>query len=87
MADGTGLPPLYQPIQESIYLGQNISELPCLIRNGRQSSLMANVVMPPHDLSEIDMVNLINYMNHRWGSSNSLNIKELKDNYSNCDSN
>jgi len=85
MADGTGLPPLYVPIQESEYLNAKINELPCLIKNGKQSSLMANVAMPKHDLSETDMINLINYMNWKWGSGESLNVGEIKESYKGCE--
>ena len=86
MVDGTGLPPLYLPIQESSYLSDRINELPCLIRNGRKSLLMENVEMPSHNLSEIDLTNLINYMNHKWGNVDALNLNELKEAYRNCES-
>ncbi|MEE9374204.1 MAG: cytochrome c [Saprospiraceae bacterium] len=84
MADGTGLPPLYPSLVNSVYVDYNLSMLTCLIQNGKQSNIISNIAMPAHDLSDIDMANLINYLNDKWGSKKPLSINEVKENMARC---
>ena len=78
MSDGTGLPPMYPSLQKSSYLAANLKELPCLIKNGRKSQIAKNVAMPGIELNDIDMANLINYINHQWGSEKPISSKLIQ---------
>ncbi len=72
--DGEGLKKLIPPLADSDYLQNNMDKLACIIRNGMKEPIMVNgdlyiQEMPPnHDLSDMDIVNLVNYINKRWGS-------------------
>ena len=85
MTDGSGLPPLYPSLQNTSYLQSNLSELPCIIKNGKESKIVQNVVMPAHKLSDTDMSNLINYLNHKWGTKKDIPINKIKLNIDKCE--
>jgi mono/diheme cytochrome c family protein len=70
MEDGSGLGTLIPPIVTSKYLGSNT--LTCLILNGkrdtiRQKNAWLEQVMPANrHLSNAELTNLINFIEHRW---------------------
>ena len=84
MADGSGLPPLYPSLLDSYYFDSKISELPCLILKGKQSQIVTNVAMPGNKLSDIEISNLINYMNVKWGTKKEVAFNEIKEFTENC---
>jgi len=71
---GAGFRKLYPPLKHSAFLSDQISDLPCLIRQGIQGSIMTNKgtynqLMPPiTTISEPELTNLVDYLNKRWGS-------------------
>jgi len=72
--NGEGLKKLIPPLADSDYLQSNMDQLACIIRNGMKDSIRVNgewyvQEMPAsQDLSDMDIVNLVNYINKRWGS-------------------
>ena len=85
MEDGTGLVKVNPPVAQSDWLEQNQSMLPCLIRNGANDTMVVNGVIYHHEmiafpqLSDIEITNIINYMNHAWGNNyGERNINEVK---------
>ncbi len=76
MDAGEGLGALIPPIAGSDYLGKNRDKLPCVIRHGLQDSIVVNgksygenmAGMP--GLSDIQVTNLLNYINTTWGNNN-----------------
>jgi hypothetical protein len=74
MSDGSGLVWLIPPLAGSDYLEVYRSEVPCIIRFGSQGGVTVNgqlfsEPMPPFPkLNEVELSNLINYINSAWGN-------------------
>jgi len=70
--EGEGFLKLYPPILNSHYLKDNVSELPCIIRNGMRGEIIVddvtfNQIMPAiQQLSPEQMTNLIGFMQQQW---------------------
>jgi len=75
MDDGSGLKGLYPPLAGADYLAKNQSNLACIIRYGLSDTISVNQkiynqAMPGvTDLNEVQITNVINYINHAWGNS------------------
>lgn len=71
---GEGLAGLIPPIAGSDYLGKYPDLLPCVIRRGLKDTIVVNgktyaEEMPPNGaLSDIQITNLLNYINSSWGN-------------------
>lgn len=70
---GQGLRALYPSLEGSIYLGEKITELPCLIATGvraaRDAGDKRRIRMPAFpELTTGEMSSLINYLRQRWGA-------------------
>ena len=65
---------LIPPIAGSDFLGKNRDKLPCIIRHGLRDTIIVNgktyaenmAAMP--GLSDIQITNLLNYINNAWGN-------------------
>jgi mono/diheme cytochrome c family protein len=74
MDHGEGLGALIPPLAGSDYLGKHLNELPCAIRRGLKDTIVVNgkiysEQMPPNgNLSDIQITNLLNYINSSWGN-------------------
>jgi mono/diheme cytochrome c family protein len=74
MDQGEGLKGLIPPLAGSDYLGKHLDQLPCLIRNGLEDTIVVNghtymEKMPDNKaLSEIQITNILNYVNSSWGN-------------------
>lgn len=74
MDDGSGLKGLYPPLAKADYLAKNQDHLACIIRYGLSDSILVNQKiynqeMPGvKDLNEVQITNVINYINHAWGN-------------------
>lgn len=74
MDSGEGLGALIPPLAGSDYLAKNQERLPCIVRYGLQDTIVVNgktysenmAGMP--GLSDIQITNLLNYINHAWGN-------------------
>ena len=75
-ADGQALAGLIPPLAGSDYLIINKDKLACIIRNGLDGEIIVNGVsynqpMPANTLlTEIQISNIINYINNEWGNKN-----------------
>lgn len=74
MDSGQGLGGLIPTLVQSDYLSPNRAALPCVIRHGLRDTIRVNgkifaEQMPPNaTLSEVDIVNVLNFVNHTWGN-------------------
>lgn len=71
---GRGLGILIPPLAHSDWLRDNQEKLTCLIRNGVAGEMVVNdttynQVMPGNiELTDFQITNIINYINHAWGN-------------------
>lgn len=86
MEDGSGLVKVNPPVANSDYLRDNQSLIPCMIREGISDTMIVNGVVYHHEmiahpqLSDIEITNVMNYMNHAWGNDyGERTINEVKD--------
>ncbi len=76
MDSGEGLGALIPPLAGADYLEKNRDKLPCIVRQGLQDTIVVNgkvyaekmAGMP--GLSDIQVTNLLNYINTSWGNNN-----------------
>jgi len=71
--DGKGLQGLIPPLAEADYLADNQPAIPCLLKNGSKDSLNVNGVsyppqMPAHKISNLELAEVITYINNSWGN-------------------
>lgn len=75
MDDGKGLGKLIPPLANSDWLKNNQEKLTCLIINGIEGEIVVNDTaynqpMPGNgELSDFQVTNIINYINHAWGNA------------------
>ena len=90
MEDGTGLMGNIPPLANSDYLINNRDKLACIIRYGLTSEITVNgkkyetPMEGVPQLKEVEIANIINYINHEWGNQNGYTtiqqvMKQLKD--------
>lgn len=76
MDSGEGLGALIPPIAGSDYLEKNREKLPCVVRHGLQDTIVVNGKVYAENmagmpgLSDIQVTNLLNYINTSWGNNN-----------------
>ncbi len=73
MEDGNGLAKLIPPLTNSDYLKNNQNKIACILRNGQTGKVTVNNVMydqemPGKKYTEVQITNIINYINHAWGN-------------------
>lgn len=80
---GEGFRKLYPPINETLYLGENLQVLPCIIRNGLHGEIKVgaqvfNQVMPGNTTLSPDQIrHIIRYMQQTWDHNGSeLKVEE-----------
>lgn len=75
MDNGEGLGALIPPLAGSDYLGPNREKLPCILRYGLQDTITVKgkvyveKMAGMQGLSDIQITNLLNYINHAWGNN------------------
>lgn len=73
MDDGTGLAKLIPPLAQSDYLRDQQSSIACIIKNGQNGPIIVNgrtynQEMPGAKYTEVQVTNIINYINNAWGN-------------------
>jgi len=74
MDDGTGLGANIPPLVGADYLANNQEKIACIIRYGQTDTIVVNGTtydLPMagiEDLTEFQIANIINYVNHAWGN-------------------
>ena len=81
MADGQGLRGVIPPLARADYLESNQEDLPCLLRYATKDTIMVNgrlypPQMPAHDLTNLELAEVITYINNSWG--NELGLMSVK---------
>ena len=71
--DGKGLPAVYPPLAGSDYMLADRSRSIQQVMNGLQGEIKVNgttynSIMPPQELTEEQMVNVLNYVYNSWGN-------------------
>ena len=91
--DGAALRKLIPPLANSDYLVNHKDQLACLIRYGIKGKMVVNGItydkeMPPiPEFSDIEIANVINYINASWGNNNGYtSLKDVQDALEKCDS-
>ena len=89
--DGQGVGLLVPPLTDSTFLLRNRSLIPCFIDKGLSDTIIIdNKVytekMPPvANLSDADLVNVLNYINQNWGNQLKIyTIEEVQELRANC---
>jgi cytochrome c551 len=81
--DGSGLGRLYPPLNQSDFMQNNVSEVICLIKNGREGELWVNGTMYNQpmksnpQLTELEVAELATYIYNTW--SNQQGLVELSE--------
>lgn len=76
MDTGEGLSALIPPLAGSDYLANNRDLLPCIVRHGLKDTIVVNGKIYAENmagmpgLSDIQITNLLNYINTSWGNHN-----------------
>jgi mono/diheme cytochrome c family protein len=76
--NGQGLAGLIPPLAGSDYLDAHYEQLPCVIRYGLADTIVVNgrqfseKMLPIANLSEIQIANVLNYINTSWGNQGRL---------------
>ncbi len=91
MADGTGLGGNIPPLAKSDYLAQNQALISCIIKYGQEGKIVVNGTtyeepMPGvESLSEFQIANIINYINHAWGNDYGfVKLEDIREQIENC---
>ncbi len=79
MSEGKGLGEIYPSLVDSPYLSSDQESLVCLIKKGKKSTQLSTVYMPAHDLSEVEMINLINYLSHKLSSTSAISPLQVRE--------
>jgi hypothetical protein len=94
MDSGEGLGALIPPLAGADYLAKNRDLLPCIIRYGLKDTIVVNGKIYSEnmagvaDLSDIQITNLLNFINSSWGNQNpTYNYAEVKQLLENCQKN
>ena len=73
--DGNGLKNLYPPLNNSDYYKDHQDKVACIVLNGFEDEIKVNgkdYMMPMagfSNLTDIDLTNLINYINNAWDNN------------------
>ena len=91
MADGTGLGGNIPPLAGADYLASEQELISCIIRNGQAGQIVVNGVtydeeMPGvPDLTDFQIANIINYINHAWGNDYGfVKVEDIRTELENC---
>ncbi|MNS63396.1 Cytochrome c-552 precursor [compost metagenome] len=91
MENGKGLGELIPPLAQSDYLFNNMSDLACMIKNGKQGKMIVNGksydgIMPGYNnLSSIEIAEIITYVTNSWGNkSSTYSIKQVEEDLKKC---
>jgi mono/diheme cytochrome c family protein len=91
MDDGKGLSGIIPPLDSADYIARDPVQMACIINNGLTDSIYVNGVRYSEPmaaitgLSEFQMANIINYINHAWGNNYGyVSVQEIRKRLSEC---
>lgn len=93
MLNGEGLQSLIPPLAGVNYLSENRAEIACIIKYGLKDTIVINdrtfteEMLPIPHLTEAEITNIINYINHAWGNDfGYVKIEDIKSALKKCNS-
>ena len=71
--DGKGLRGVIPPLKDADYLRNNQSAIPCLLKEATKDTVIVNgrpypPEMPAHQLTNLELAEVITYINNSWGN-------------------
>ena len=91
MADGTGLRANIPPLAGADYLKKQQDKISCIIRNGQVGEIVVNGITYDEPmagittLSDFQIANIINYINHAWGNDYGfVKVEDIRQQLENC---
>ena len=90
--DGSGLGLLYPPLDSSDFMQNNLEEVVCLIRNGKDGELLVNgkkynQAMPALGISDLEIAEIATYIYNSWNNRQGLmDVKLVSKILTSCDS-
>jgi len=91
MASGEGLGQLMPPLKGTDYILENRDALACIIRNGMSGEIEVNGTSYNNqmkafpELSEVDIVNILNYVHQQWYSKEpQFTLSEIRQQLQDC---
>lgn len=90
--DGSGLGLLYPPLDTSDFMHHHLEDVVCLIRNGKQGSLVVNgreynQAMPALGISDLEIAEIATYIYNTWSHQEGLlDVKFVSEVLTSCDS-
>jgi mono/diheme cytochrome c family protein len=88
--NGEGLSALIPPLNDSLYLKKNKSELACSIKSGLKGPVVIkgktfDDAMPANDLSPIEIAQVLTYIGNSFGNKlNTINEQEVQTDLTEC---
>jgi len=90
-SNGEGLSALMPPLTDSVYLKQNKTQLPCILKYGLKGDLIIvhgkpyQNQMPPADLAPIEIAQVLTYIQNSFGNKlGVVKIDEVNKDLSGC---
>lgn len=86
-ADGQSLALLIPPLAGSDFLVNHKERIPCIIKHGIEEAIIVNgqeyngIMYGVQDINEIDITNVINYINNSFGNENGFTSLEEVQSY------
>ena len=90
--DGSGLGLLYPPLDTSDFMQRHLEDVVCLIKNGKQGSLVVNgkeynQAMPALGISDLEIAEIATYIYNSWSHQEGLlDVKFVSEILTSCDS-
>ena len=90
MDDGQGLRGVIPPLAAADYLASNQMDLPCLLKFATKDTIKVNgrlypPEMPAHDLTHLELAEVITYINNSWGNElGFMSVKKVDSLLENC---
>lgn len=87
---GEGLEMLIPPLAKVDYVKNNQRSFACIIKNGLKGEISVNgnsynQIMEGLELSDVQITNIINYINHAWGNDyGEVSLPQIKTDLKNC---
>ncbi len=82
---GEGMERLYPPLKQSDYWNENLSFIPCIIKNGQSGSITVNGIeynmkMPSFtQLTALEIAEIMTYVGNSWGNETGmLNVLDIQ---------
>jgi len=89
---GQGLRGLYPALANSDYLKEHQADIACIIKYGMEGEIVVNgkkfnqKMIGFKDLSDFEITNIINYINHSWGNDYGyVKFVDVKESLQNCE--